>query len=158
MHTILKVIEIVAGLALAVVAGLIFVTVVMRYGFAVNVPDSFDLARYLQGIAILWGLSVATFHKSHISVDIMWEVGGPRLRHVIDIVAAAVTAAFFCVFAWQLFDRLPSFIASNQVTSDMRLLVWPFYLMAIAGVASTALVALVVLLRTIVTREKISHG
>ncbi len=158
MHSILRAIEVIAGLALAVVALLIFVTVVLRYGFGVNLPDGFDFARYLQGIAILWGLSVATFHGSHISVDIMWEVASPPLRRVIDIIAGGVTAAFFCVFAWQLFDRLPSFIASNQVTSDMRIVVWPFYVTAIAGVAATAFVALVVLMRAVFNRDAKRNG
>jgi len=158
MDRIQNAIEIIAGLALAMVALLIFVTVVLRYGFSVNLPDSFDFARYLQGIAIMWGLSVATYRGSHISVDAVWEVSSPPVRRAIDIFASTITAGFFCVFAWQLFDRLPSFIGSNQVTSDMRIIIWPFYLCAIMGAAATAFVSLLVMLRVFRPAKAVSHG
>lgn len=147
MSRILQAVEAIAGLALAAVAALIFTAVVLRYVFAVNLPDGFDFARYLQGIAILWGLSVATWRGSHICVDIVHEMSRPSVRRAIDLFASTVTAGFFLLVAWALLDRLPSVIASGQATADLRLAIWPFYLASALGAAAAALVALAVVLQ-----------
>lgn len=143
---VLSAVETTAALAIAVVAGLIFLTAVLRYVFSINLPDSFDFARYLQGIAILWGLAVATWRDGHITVDLVAEMSSPRWKRIINIFATAVTAGFFCVFAWALFDRLPSFIAARELTSDLRIPIWPFYLVAIGGVLATASVSILALI------------
>lgn len=148
MDRLLALIEKIAGAMLAIVAGLVVVAAVMRYGFAKNLPDGFDLARYLQGIAIMWGLSVATYYRSHICVDLVWELVGPGARRIIDIFAAALTALFFVMLAWALLSRLPSLISSHEVTVDLQMPTWYLYAVAIAGACATALVSIVVLLRS----------
>lgn len=158
MRRLLSAIEMLAGFALALVAGLIFLTAALRYGLSTSLPDGFDIARYLQGIALMWGMSVATYRSGHIRVDLVWELSGERIRRAIDIFAAFVTAAFFCVFAWALLDSLGGRIRSNELTADMRIVVWPFYLTAILGVVATALVSLVVLFRTFQPTDGHAHG
>lgn len=154
MERILSIIERTAGIALALVAILIFLTVVLRYVFGANLPDGFDLSRNLQGIAIVWGLSVATYRQGHIAVDIVWEVATPRWRRMIDIVANLFTAAFFCAFAWVMVRRLPSVMRSSEVTNDLHIAIWPFFAACAAGAVATALVAAVVLGRSLTASAK----
>lgn len=159
MSRILNAIEAIAGLALAAVAVLIFTTAVLRYVFAVNLPDGFDFARYLQGIAIVWGLSVATWRGSHICVDIVHEFCGPGVQRAIDLLASIVTAGFFCLLAFALLTRLPSMMTSGQGTADLRLAIWPFYLTVTLGGLAAALVSLIVVLRSLrPTFGTSSHG
>ncbi|MDO5659104.1 MAG: TRAP transporter small permease [Paracoccus sp. (in: a-proteobacteria)] len=158
MNKVVSLIETVAGLALAAVALLTFTAVVFRYGLARNLPDGFDFARYLQGIAIMWGLSVATWHRGHISVDLLWEVSPTPVRRVIDIFASILTAGFFGAFAWQMFLRLQAIMSSGQVTADLRLAIWPFYLAGVCGAMATALVAIVLVLRAIWPDRETSFG
>lgn len=160
MERILSAIERTAGLALALVAILIFLTAFLRYLFSVNLPDGFDLSRYLQGIAIVWGLAVTTYRGGHICVDVIWEIGGPRLKRAIDVVANTLTALFFCAFAWVLVRRLPSIMSSSEFTNDLHLSIWPFFAACVAGAIATALVSVVVLLRTFTARpqEPVPHG
>lgn len=159
MSRILNAIETIAGLALAAVAVLIFTTAVLRYVFGVNLPDGFDFARYLQGIAIVWGLCVATWRGSHICVDIVHEFCGPGAQRAIDLLASIVTAGFFCLLAFALLTRLPSMMASGQGTADLRLAIWPFYLAVTLGGLAAALVSLIVVLRSLrPTFGTTSHG
>lgn len=134
-------IERVAGASLAAVALLVFASVVLRDVLAVNLPDAFDFSRYLQGIAIFWGLAVATHRNTHISVDLLWEMAGPRGRRALDLFAGGVTLAFASVLAWVLVERLPSVQRAGQLTADLKLPVWPFYAVLAAGAAATAVVA-----------------
>jgi len=129
-----------AGVFLASVALLIFTSVVARDLAGVDVPDSFDFSRYLQGIAIFWGIAVATYRNAHILVDLVWELSAARMRRWIDLFATLTTLLFLAAMAWMLLDRLPSVIRAHQLTSDLRLPMWPFYALVVLGAVAAALV------------------
>jgi TRAP-type C4-dicarboxylate transport system permease small subunit len=157
MEFAVRMVERVAGVFLAAVALLIFLSAVLRYGFSVNLPDAFDLSQYLQGIAIMWGLAVATWRGGHIVVDLLWEVSGPAGRRAIDVFARLVTTAFFFLLALWLFLRLPNFMSSGRVTTELGLPIWPFYLAASLGVLACLVVSLICLLQA-ATRPGEHHG
>lgn len=133
-------VERIAGASLAAVALLVFFSVILRDLFSVNLPDNFDFSRYLQGIAIFWGLAVATYRNGHILVDVVWELSGKTARVAIDRFASMVSLAFMAVFAWKLLERFPAVLRAHQLTSDLKLPIWPFYAIGAAGIVATAIV------------------
>lgn len=135
-------VERVAGASLAAVALLVFVSVSLRDFLSVDLPDSFDFSRYLQGIAIFWGLAVATYRNAHISVDVLWELSGSAWRRAIDLFASVVNLLFMGTFAYMLVARFTVVQRAHQLTSDLKLPIWPFYLVLTAGIVATAAVAL----------------
>lgn len=147
MEKIVLYVERAAGTFLAAVALLVFAAVVSRDLFGLNIPDNFDFSRYLQGIAIFWGIAVATYRNDHILVDLVWELSHPRARRLIDLFATLVSLAFLATFAWMLADRFPAVLRARQLTSDLGLPVWPFYALAALGIAAAAGVALIRLAR-----------
>jgi TRAP-type C4-dicarboxylate transport system permease small subunit len=157
MEFAVRMVERVAGLFLAAVALLIFFSALLRYGFSVNLPDAFDLSQYLQGIAIMWGLAVATWRGGHIVVDLLWEASGEAGRRAIDIVARLVTMAFFFLLALWMFLRLPNVMSSGRVTTELGLPVWPFYLAASLGVLACLVVSIICLVQA-VTRPGEQNG
>ncbi len=136
-------VERVAGTSLAAIALLVFVSVVLRDVLSVDLPDGFDFSRYLQGIAIFWGLAVATYRNGHIVVDLVWELSGSVRRKAIDLFATTVSVAFMGLFAWMLVMRFPSVQRAHQLTSDLKLPVWPFYALAMAGIVAATLVGFI---------------
>ncbi len=157
MELIVRMVERIAGLFLGLVAVLVFLSVVLRYGFSVSLPDAFDLCQYLQGIAIMWGLAVATYRGGHIVVDILWEVAGRNGKRAIDIFARLVMTAFLFLLALRLFLRLPQFMASGQVTTELGLPIWPFYLVVSLGVLACVVVSLIALIQAS-TRPENPYG
>jgi TRAP-type C4-dicarboxylate transport system permease small subunit len=147
MEFAVRMVERVAGTFLAAVALLIFFSALLRYGFSINLPDAFDLSQYLQGIAIMWGLAVATYRGGHIVVDLLWELAGPEGKRRIDVFARLVMTAFFFLLALWMFLRLPAFIDSGRVTTELGLPIWPFYLAASLGVLACVVVSLICLMR-----------
>lgn len=145
MEFTVRLVERIAGLFLALVALLIFSSVVLRYCCSVNLPDAFDLSQYFQGIAIMWGLAVATWRGGHIVVDVLWETAGPAGKRAIDVFARLVTTAFFFLLALWLFLRLPGYMSSGRVTTELGLPIWPFYLAAALGVMACVVVSLICL-------------
>ena len=95
MKRLFSAIETVAALFLLLIALLTAGNVLLRYAFSVQIPDWFDGTQMLQGIAMFWGIALATYYGTHIGVDILWEHLGPRGKRRVDLLATAVTTIGF---------------------------------------------------------------
>ncbi len=163
MKRLVSATETVAALFLLAIALLTATNVALRGLFTVQVPDWFDGTKMLMAIALFWGIAVATYHGSHIAVDFVWEHVGAGARRWIDIVAGGVTVLFLAPGAWMVFSK--ALAGGTQATSDLRLpLVW-FTLVAAAGLAAATVLALARLVVTCARApgvnaddEEVSHG
>ncbi|TFZ01668.1 TRAP transporter small permease [Ramlibacter rhizophilus] len=141
MNRFLAATELVAAFFLLAIALLTAGNVLLRDLFAIQIPDWFDGARMLQGIALFWGVALTTYYGSHICVDLLWEHLGARGRRVIDLLATAIVLAFLAPMAWMIWIKVGS--TGTQGTMDLRLpLVW-FYGVAAVGAVVAAVLALV---------------
>ena len=77
MKRLLAMTENVAAFFLLAIALLTAGNVFLRDTFSATIPDWFDGTKLLQGIALFWGIAIATWRGGHISVDIVWEHLGP---------------------------------------------------------------------------------
>lgn len=142
INQVATLIERVASLCLAAITAVIFVSSLARYLFSAPIPDSHAISSLLLGIAVLWGLASVTWRDDHISVDIIWLAVGERVRWLMDAVGLLLTGLFLVLFAWMLLGRVETVMASGQYTVDLQLQIWPFYLMAWAGVVAAVLLCL----------------
>ena len=140
MERIVRLIEIIAALIMAGVALFVFGGVVSRK-LGYNLPDAFEISKYLQGIAITWGFAVATYHGSHIVVDVVWELAGGKGRRLIDQFAWAVMIISCVAIAYAFAERIGSVVASGRTTNELKLPIWWFYLPMAAGMLATAIMA-----------------
>ncbi len=90
---------------LGLITVLVVVSAAGRYLFAWPIPDAFDLSRLLLGAAIMWGFATVGYRGTHIKVDFVAEMLGPRTRRVIDPFAWTVLLFFTCLLTWKLFQR-----------------------------------------------------
>src|SRR3984885_5975422 len=132
-------IELVAAFFVGIVALDIFVSVLLRYFFAVQIPDSYDFGRLLLGILIFWGIAATSYRGSHITVDLLYSNVGERMKRVIDVFATLVLLFVVTVQTYTLFDKVRGTYADHVLTYDLRLPVWPFYLVAWLGDVSAVL-------------------
>lgn len=153
LDRISAVIEVIAALSLALVTVLIFASAIGRYLFAMPIPDSFDISRFLLGVAVMWGLAVLGFRGGHISVDIVAEAVPSPVRRWMDIVAQTVLLAFTVLLAWKIQARVAGTLASGEATFDLRLPVWPFLGLIWLGVVAAVLTTFARLL-TLLTGTK----
>lgn len=143
MRTFVANVERLAGLFLLGVALLTAATVTLRYLFAIQIPDWFDFAKLAQGIAIFWGIAAATYRNDHISVDLVWEHAGDGWRRRLDIAATLLVAIALGVFAWMVVRKVFDTADTGQVTTDLRLPLWPFYGVAAFGIVAAFVLALI---------------
>lgn len=78
MKRVLSITETTAAILLLLIALLVAGNVVARELFGTTLPDWFDGSRLLLGVALFWGIALATYHGSHIAVDLLWEHLGPK--------------------------------------------------------------------------------
>jgi TRAP-type C4-dicarboxylate transport system permease small subunit len=132
-------IELIAAIFVGIVAADIFISVLLRYFFSVSIPDGYDFGRLLLGILIFWGIAATSYRGAHITVDLGWELSGPRGKRIIDVFATAVLFFVVSVQTIMLFDKVMATRAENILTYDLHLPTWPFFLLAWLGDVSAVL-------------------
>lgn len=141
MKRLLSAVETLAALSLLVIALLTAGNVLVRYTLGWQIPDWFDGTQMVLGIAMFWGIALATWYGNHIAVDLLWEALGPRGKRVIDVLATAVTLAFLVPLAWMVWVKVGG--TGSQGTMDLRLPLKWFYSAAAVGATVAAVLAAV---------------
>lgn len=143
MDRIIDTIEAIAALFVGLVAADIFISVMLRRFFSMQIPDSYDFGRLLLGILIFWGIAATSYRGTHITVDLVWAQVGPRWKRAIDIFATLVLLFVVSVQTYTLFDKVQSTYNDHVLTFDLGLPTWPFFAVAWAGdVSAVVLIAI----------------
>ncbi len=132
-------IELIAAFFIGIVAADIFISVMLRYFFSVQIPDAYDFGRLLLGILIFWGIAATSYRGSHITVDLLYANVGERMRRFIDVFATSVLLFVVTVQTYTLFDKVLDTRRDHVLTFDLRLPTWPFFLVAWLGDVSAVL-------------------
>jgi TRAP-type C4-dicarboxylate transport system permease small subunit len=148
LDRLVDMIERAAGMFLAAIATLTFVSILLRV-FSVTIPDWYDISRLMLGVTIFWGIASTSFRNDHIKVDILWEWASPPWRRAIDIFATLVTFGFLAAFAWMLYYKVGSGWRSGEATFDVRLPIWPFHALAALGIGFAVILVAIRLWRLI---------
>jgi TRAP-type C4-dicarboxylate transport system permease small subunit len=148
-------IEWIAAFFVGIVALDIFVSVLLRYFFAVSIPDSYDFGKLLLGILIFWGIAATSYRGTHITVDLVWSSVGPRAQRIIDIFATLVLLFVVTVQTAMLFDKVRLTYQEHILTFDLNLPTWPFAAVAWLGDVSAVLLIAVRTYRLIFHPEDI---
>jgi TRAP-type transport system small permease protein len=149
-------IEWVAAVFVGLVAADIFVSVMLRHFFSTSIPDGYDFGRMLLGILIFWGIAATSYRGTHITVDLVWGMAGPRMKRVIDVFATLVLLFVVTVQTATLFDKVRATYSDHVLTYDLNLPTWPFFAVAWAGDVSAVLLIAIRTWRLIVQPELIA--
>lgn len=132
-------IEWIAAFFIGLVAFDVFITVMLRYFFGFTLPDAYDFGMLMLGVVIFWGIAATSYRGTHITVDLIWANANPLWQRIIDVFATLVLLFVVVVQTYTLFDKVVSTYASNLQTFELRMPVWPFYLLAWIGDCSAVL-------------------
>jgi TRAP-type transport system small permease protein len=143
MDRIIDTIEAIAAVFVGLVAADIFLSVLLRRFFSVQIPDSYDFGRMLLGILIFWGIAATSYRGGHITVDLVWAQANPRWKRVIDVFATLVLLFVVTVQTYTLFDKVHATYVDHVLTFDLGLPTWPFFAVAwIGDVSAVVLIAI----------------
>jgi TRAP-type C4-dicarboxylate transport system permease small subunit len=143
MDRIIDTIEAIAALFVGLVAADVFLSVLLRRFFSVQIPDSYDFGRMLLGILIFWGIAATSYRGGHITVDLVWAAASRRWKRAIDVFATLVLLFVVTVQTYTLFDKVRTTYEDHVLTYDLGLPTWPFFAVAwIGDVSAVVLIAI----------------
>jgi TRAP-type transport system small permease protein len=151
-------IELIAAFFVGIVAADIFVSVLLRYFFSVQIPDAYDFGRMLLGILIFWGIAATSYRGTHITVDLVWANVDTRWQRFIDVFATLVLLLVVSVQTYTLLDKVTGTYNDHVLTFDLRLPTWPFFAVAWAGDVSAVLLIAIRTWRLIFRPELMAGG
>ncbi|MBW7925576.1 MAG: TRAP transporter small permease [Burkholderiaceae bacterium] len=140
-------IEVAAAWFLAVVTALTFVSVILRYFFAWQIPDTYDIGRLLLATLIFWGMAGTGYRGEHITVDLVWGALGRRWQRALDVFASALTLFAMTAFAIMMGSKVLDTRAEHVLTFDLRQPVWIYYALAWLGLVAAVLLLAIRLYR-----------
>lgn len=115
-----SIITITAILILIAMVSIVFVAVVLRYGFGVALIFSYDVSTILFAWVIFLGLYVAEREGAHLGLDLIQKLGDGPLKTGLMLLRQTVLlllAAYLTWIGWKLFMRTGSEIPSLRISA-----------------------------------------
>jgi TRAP-type transport system small permease protein len=130
-----------AGYFIGALAVITFLEAVLRYGFNAHIPDGFVIGQTMQGIAICWGIATATYADRQITVDILYEISGTRVRRGLDVAAHTINFLFLVLFGYAMTFKVFDILRAGEISSELRIPVWTGYTLASLGILAAVATA-----------------
>lgn len=125
----------VAGAALL---GILFLTVadiIGRSALRRPVPGTVEMTGMILVVVVFMAVAHSEDMGDHITIDLLYERAGNRLRLFLDVFADLLTIAVVGLLSYQLYQFTLRNQASGAETPVLDLPVWPFVLVAAVGSA-----------------------
>src|SRR4030095_6046003 len=90
MDRFINAIELVAAAFVGLVAADVFISVLLRYFFSIDIPDSYNFGQVMLRVLMCWGIAATSYRGTHITVDLVWANVGPGWQRAIDVFATLV--------------------------------------------------------------------
>lgn len=139
LHILFGVSKVVAGIGLISVSVLTTLTILAREVLNSTIPDSFEIAQHLMAISLFWGMVLIFEDGELISLDLIFDRFSPKVQQACNHLSGLTTIVVLSVLAVQIGKSLADDALISQVTTELLLPVWPFYLVALFGLIATNL-------------------
>jgi C4-dicarboxylate transporter DctQ subunit len=140
--------EIIICLLLATMTLLVFVEVVLRFGFGIGMMWSQELTLHLSAWLVLFGVSYGIKVGSHIGVDALVKILPPVARKVVGAAAVVACLAYCGLFTFGSWVYLSKMHQIGIELDDMPIQKWVAHSILLIGMILIA-IRLLVLLRGI---------
>ena len=153
MDRIVVFVERAAGCFIGVLALITFGEAFLRYGFNAHIPDGFIVGQTMQGIAICWGISTATYADRQITVDILYQFSSSRIRRGFDVVAHTINFLFLALFGYAMTFKVFDILRAGEISSELEIPIWTGYTLASLGILAAVAAAAIRWWQVVVQRR-----
>jgi TRAP-type C4-dicarboxylate transport system permease small subunit len=129
----------VAGALIIAVMVMTVYNVLGRWLFDSPLRGTVELTQLAMIGIVYLGMAYAQHRNNHISVDLLYNRLGSRVRLVLDGFATTLSVVVLGVLAWQLHQYAAVLEAGNRVTASRGIPLHPFAFVAIVGIAALVL-------------------
>jgi TRAP-type C4-dicarboxylate transport system permease small subunit len=143
-------------LALGACATLLVISIVtladvlLRWVFSAPIRGFYDFAVIAMAVACSACFPALIAQRGNITIRFVGRALGRRASRVLDAFGALVTLAFFVAMAWQYVYFSIDMARAGERLAILQWQVWPWWTIVTLMIASTALVAAIVLLLIVV--------
>jgi TRAP-type C4-dicarboxylate transport system permease small subunit len=133
--------NILSGIALMLMMGLVFVNVALR---AVWKPilGTYEFTGFLASITITFALAHCASKKGHIAITIFADRLSPRVQAILDLLVAILGTALYAVISWQCVKYAINLYQIGEVSPATATPFYPFIFAVAFGLLVLALVLL----------------
>jgi TRAP-type C4-dicarboxylate transport system permease small subunit len=116
---------------------------ILRYGFNSHIPDGFIIGQTLQGIAICWGIATATYADRQITVDVLYEIVGPPMKRMFDVLAYTINLLFIALFGYAITFKVYDILRAGEISAELHIPIWTGYTLASLGILAAVATAVI---------------
>ncbi len=128
-----------AFIALGALAAITVLDVSGRYFFNRPLLGAVELSEFLMVLLSFGALALAELRNSHITVDFFVGALPERVRAVLEAAAALLGILFWTFVAWRAAVHAQRIWHAGEVSANLTLPTWPFYLVVTLGCGLLAL-------------------
>jgi TRAP-type C4-dicarboxylate transport system permease small subunit len=153
VNQFVSIVERTAGYFIGLLALITFGEAVLRYGFNSHIPDGFIVGQTMQGIAICWGIAMATYADRQITVDILHEMVSDSVRRVFDVTAYTISFLFMALFGYAMTFKVFDILRAGEISPELRIPIWTGYTLASLGILAAVATAAIRWWQVVVERR-----
>lgn len=108
-----------------------------------RVPGSDEYSGYIFAGATTWAYAYCLIHRSHIRIDALYNVLGPRLRAILDVVGLillGIYITYFSIRAWNVF--IESWVRNSVSVTPQVTPIWIPQIFWVTGLTFFTIVTL----------------
>ncbi|MBW1848168.1 MAG: TRAP transporter small permease [Deltaproteobacteria bacterium] len=117
-----------------------------------SILGTVELTELMMIIIVFCSLAQCQANDGHIKVDLVLKRFSPRLQSIFDVITQFICFALFSTMTYAIWRHANSMKGWGEITVDLALPVYPFIYIAVVG---CALLALVLLIKTLVALSEV---
>jgi tripartite ATP-independent transporter DctM subunit len=146
----IRFLNLMGALALLFMMLISFADVLMRYFFNNPISGSTEITEILMVLMVFLAISYTQMKKGHVGIDLFPKKLPPSWQIVLSIVVNSCSLSIFALIAWRNFETALLFLERKQVTMELGIPIFPFFLVISLGCIMLCVVLLRDLLETLV--------
>lgn len=118
-----------AGVVLMLASALFLAAdvVVFRYMLGAPLPASNEIFRMVFSVAIAATLASGLASDATLKVDVLHDLMPPKVQRMLETIGVAIYLIILAALAWGVMEHTLSAWEAGNLTTILRLQVWPFY-------------------------------
>lgn len=128
----------VASLSLIVMMLITVAEMVFRI-FGHPMAGTIETTTWFAAVTTAFALGYTQIHKGHVSIDLVVNRLGPRLRAVVNMLVNLTLSALFMIVTWNIFLYAGVLKKSGSLSETMKVIVYPWVYLVSLGCAGLTL-------------------
>ncbi len=128
--------------------------VILRNVFNSTIPDTYEFNSMFLVVLISMALPFTTYSKNHVSVTLIQQRFGPRLRKFCDVICLAIGAVIFAIMSVEMVNRALYSMRSDVRLGYLRFPEYPFRFIFAVGCCLTSVALVLLLIKTLLSQHK----